>query len=1191
MVFMRKILAALTVILLQCASSTILAEGLEAYDAGGDWYDKGNALLAQGKFEEAIQAYDRAIDLDHMDPDALINKGVALYHLRKYDEAVEAYDKAINIDSEKGDAWYNKGLSLVELGREAEAEEALNKAIEINPQDEGAWISKGLALYNLGEYDRAIEAFDRAIEIDPKDPRALSNKGGALYRQGRYLEAIKCYDEAIRLDPRDANLRNNRDLAIGRLSEAAEGDALTSSDEVSGPTRTGQAGQPAESEILAAQPRTNGNPMQLLYYGVHNNSMSKNLNKAEGSPDFDGFILIDDSIGRWYQLTLDPESLEDLRDNMEGAKNSIGEKQVFYLFTLSTNENVNDAYFDWGSSENSKKLTEFLKMFAGNAADAGLEGICLDTEPYAKMDQWWSGSSGITPQEARANGTQIGDAIWDSFPDCELLIMHGGPWDKGYRDDLYWDVEGNNQGEAKYWDLYPYFLAGLLDALSTHDKGRLHLLLERTYDGSVPGCQYDALVERIYQDLSYVAGDTNAGGNQDAVSVWQSSRCSIALGAWPLGSFSARDPNDAHYSAATFGSQLNNFRSQYTCLGAKPNRPGAPTYAWVYGENDAWLTTDPGILEAYLDVIRDETGWLKSIDDAVADSEPSYIYNNCMPLNGKYWTILTSMFNEGNALCGYIDTEDRSELGNITLWLSFDAPDPGISVCPCPDKDDPISGDENRGEYAKFDLERISDSDLADRLQLDDAGSYESSLSSHSIYRINIVAPNKGKHGSYIISYAERPNFVIGKDGSSGSSSAGVCKIASDIKVFEYLGKDDDKVEQRAIGADGYPDGHFRLELDLQDPTKIESIAIYNKSDPAYRWDSSDKTYFILGLFEDGNGNSLNPDYNHPFEVSPSAVLDLYASNPDLITAGGDFVVEVRLQEGRTVKKLVHISPPQLDSNEIKAFNWLGPKGDEVGIKSIGFDNAIDGKFQLELDISGTEATEIESIAIYNKSDPSYRWDSSDNSYFILGVFEDGNGNSLNPDYNHPFEVLPSAVLDLYASNPDLITSGGDFVVEVRLQDRTVNKLVHILPPQLDSNEIKAFNWLGPNGNEVGDRSIGLDNAIDGLFQLELDISGPDPTEIESIAIYNKSDPGYRWDSSDKTYFILGVFEDGEPLNPDYEHPFEVSPSAVLNLHFSHPDLIKVDGDFVVEVKLVGDRVLQKTIRIKPLTDWFPTAT
>ena len=64
------------------------------------WYHKGNALSAQGKYEEAIKVYDEAIRLDPKLADALCHKGNALSARGKYDEAIKAYDEAIRARSQ-----------------------------------------------------------------------------------------------------------------------------------------------------------------------------------------------------------------------------------------------------------------------------------------------------------------------------------------------------------------------------------------------------------------------------------------------------------------------------------------------------------------------------------------------------------------------------------------------------------------------------------------------------------------------------------------------------------------------------------------------------------------------------------------------------------------------------------------------------------------------------------------------------------------------------------------------------------------------------------------------------------------------------------------------------------------------------------------------------------------------------------
>ena len=51
-----------------------------------------------GKYQEAIECYDKALKIDPNHVNALNNKGYLLYNQGKYEEAIESFDKALKID-------------------------------------------------------------------------------------------------------------------------------------------------------------------------------------------------------------------------------------------------------------------------------------------------------------------------------------------------------------------------------------------------------------------------------------------------------------------------------------------------------------------------------------------------------------------------------------------------------------------------------------------------------------------------------------------------------------------------------------------------------------------------------------------------------------------------------------------------------------------------------------------------------------------------------------------------------------------------------------------------------------------------------------------------------------------------------------------------------------------------------------
>jgi tetratricopeptide (TPR) repeat protein len=65
------------------------------------------------------------------DPAAWGNRGELLWRLERYDESLEALDRAIQLDPDLADAWYNRGEALKAQGRDEEADVAYARAKEL----------------------------------------------------------------------------------------------------------------------------------------------------------------------------------------------------------------------------------------------------------------------------------------------------------------------------------------------------------------------------------------------------------------------------------------------------------------------------------------------------------------------------------------------------------------------------------------------------------------------------------------------------------------------------------------------------------------------------------------------------------------------------------------------------------------------------------------------------------------------------------------------------------------------------------------------------------------------------------------------------------------------------------------------------------------------------------------------------
>jgi tetratricopeptide (TPR) repeat protein len=204
---------------------------LEAYekaiqiqsDSAIAWNNSGLALATLGRHEEAIASYDKAIELNPDFHFAWDYRGNSLWHLGRYEEAIASYDKAIELKPDSHDAWDNRGISLNDLGRYEEAIASYDKAIELNPDFHFAWNNRGSSLKDLGRYEEAIASHDKAIELKPDFHDAWCNRGNSLWHLGRYEEAIVSYDKAIELKPDYHFAWNGRGSSLkdlGRYEEA-----------------------------------------------------------------------------------------------------------------------------------------------------------------------------------------------------------------------------------------------------------------------------------------------------------------------------------------------------------------------------------------------------------------------------------------------------------------------------------------------------------------------------------------------------------------------------------------------------------------------------------------------------------------------------------------------------------------------------------------------------------------------------------------------------------------------------------------------------------------------------------------------------------------------------------------------------------------------------------------------------------
>jgi tetratricopeptide (TPR) repeat protein len=181
----------------------------------------GNALSQKGLKEEAIIQYQKALEIEPDSAEAHNNLGCALFQKGRANEAITHFQKALEIKPDSADTHNNLGCTLFQNGRVDEAIAHFQNALEIKPGFAEAHYNLGYARFQKGQVNEAVIEIQRALEIKPDYAEAHNTLGDGLLKLGRVDEAIVHYQKAIELQPRLVEAYNDLGYAFRRKGMAA----------------------------------------------------------------------------------------------------------------------------------------------------------------------------------------------------------------------------------------------------------------------------------------------------------------------------------------------------------------------------------------------------------------------------------------------------------------------------------------------------------------------------------------------------------------------------------------------------------------------------------------------------------------------------------------------------------------------------------------------------------------------------------------------------------------------------------------------------------------------------------------------------------------------------------------------------------------------------------------------------------
>ena len=122
---------------------------------------------------QAIEAYQRVLELDPEHAAAHINLGTLLYNRQEFALSEKHYRAAIEVDPRYALAYFDLGNVLDETGRVAEAIQAYNTALQLAPTYGDAHYNVALAYEKIREPRKALKHWRAYVKLDTSGPWAV----------------------------------------------------------------------------------------------------------------------------------------------------------------------------------------------------------------------------------------------------------------------------------------------------------------------------------------------------------------------------------------------------------------------------------------------------------------------------------------------------------------------------------------------------------------------------------------------------------------------------------------------------------------------------------------------------------------------------------------------------------------------------------------------------------------------------------------------------------------------------------------------------------------------------------------------------------------------------------------------------------------------------------------------------------
>ncbi|MBV8517289.1 MAG: alkaline phosphatase family protein [Acidobacteria bacterium] len=169
----------------------------------------GIELRKQGKFKDAVDAFQKAIDLNPSRPAPYLNMAMTLFDRQQYTAADEVFVQAVAHGLPNADRWFVDFAALYRSrDMNSRAIALLYKGKQIFPQSYDVAANLGSALAQASRYTEGLPELERALGLQPSSTLVLNNLGIFYAKKKDFARALDFWNRSLTIDPRQPSIRS-----------------------------------------------------------------------------------------------------------------------------------------------------------------------------------------------------------------------------------------------------------------------------------------------------------------------------------------------------------------------------------------------------------------------------------------------------------------------------------------------------------------------------------------------------------------------------------------------------------------------------------------------------------------------------------------------------------------------------------------------------------------------------------------------------------------------------------------------------------------------------------------------------------------------------------------------------------------------------------------------------------------------